>query len=346
MATIREVAKACGVSTATVSHVLNGRFERVGEDTRVRVLTKMREMGYRPPPMEERQKAINTRNLGLMAEDLSYSPIFTNSYFAYVLDGILEAAGLQGWSTTIFIQRMWHTNIGQAIRRNYDGRCDGLLLLAPASESETVNLLHERGVPMVMIGATSWLKGISSVDIDNRATASAAANYLIEHGHTRIGYIAAGHRSISSLEREEGYRQALAAANLELRPEWIFYRWDLRDRWPDGLVEDFLAMPPQSRPTAFVGWNDLLASHVVNALVSHGISVPRDVSIVSIDDGPEATKTVPALTTFRQPLQLIGKRSVELLIDHIADGGRFAETVRFSTHLVERNSVATIKRSS
>src|SRR5271155_5596740 len=99
MATIREVAKACGVSTATVSHVLNGRYERVGEETRSRVLGKMREMGYRPPPMEERQKAIHTRNLGLLVEDLSYSPIFTNSYFAYVLDGILEAAGLQGWST-------------------------------------------------------------------------------------------------------------------------------------------------------------------------------------------------------------------------------------------------------
>jgi DNA-binding LacI/PurR family transcriptional regulator len=346
MATIREVAKACGVSTATVSHVLNGRFERVGEETRVRVLTKMREMGYRPPPMEERQKAINTRNLGLMAENLSYSPIFTNSYFAYVLDGILEAAGLQGWSTTIFIQRMWHANIGHAIRRNYDGRCDGLLLLAPASESETVNLLHERGIPMVMIGATSWLKGISSVDIDNKATAAAAATYLIEKGHSRIGYIAAGYRSISSREREDGYRQAMASAGLEIRSEWVFNKWDLRDQWPDGLVDSFLEMPIGVRPTAFVGWNDVLASDVVNALIQRGISVPKDVSIVSIDDGPEAGKCIPPLTTFRQPLQLIGKRSVELLIDHIGDGGRFAETVRFSTHLVERQSVASIRKSS
>jgi len=342
MATIREVAKACGVSTATVSHVLNGRFERVGEETRARVLSTMRKMGYRPPPMEEGQKAINTRNLGFMAEDLSYSPIFTNSYFAYVLDGILEAAGLQGWSTTIFIQRMWHANIGQAIRRNYDGRCDGLLLMAPAFESETVNLLHERGVPMVMIGATSWLKGISSVDIDNSATASAATNYLIERGHRRIGYIAAGNLSISSREREEGYRQALSAG-LEARPDWVFSRWNLRDQWPDGLVDAFMEMPVAERPTAFVGWNDVLASQVVAALAARGIAVPKDVSIVSIDDGPEASKCIPPLTTFRQPLQLIGKRSVELLIDHIGDGGRFAETVRFSTHVVERQSVSTIR---
>lgn len=339
MATIREVAKACGVSTATVSHVLNGRFERVGDETRVRVLTTMRELGYRPPPMEERQKAINTRNLGFIAEDLSYSPIFTNSYFAYILDGILEAAGLQGWSTTIFIQRMWHSNIGQSIRRNYDGRCDGLLLMAPAFESETVNMLYERGIPMVMIGATSWIKGISSVDIDNRGTASAAATYLIEHGHKRIGYIAAGHKSISSREREEGYREALTAAGLEMRPNWIFSRWEYREDWPKSVIDAFLAMPGTERPTAFVGWNDVLASQVVDAFVGCGISVPRDVSIVSIDDGPEASRSTPPLTTFRQPLQLIGKRSVELLIDHIADGDRFAETVRFSTHLVERQSV-------
>ncbi len=344
MATIREVAKACGVSTATVSHVLNGRFERVGEETRSRVLTAMREMGYRPPPMEEKQKAINTRNLGFMAEDLSYSPIFTNSYFAYILDGILEAAGLQGWSTTIFIQRMWHTNIGQAIRRNYDGRCDGLLLMAPAFESETVNLLYERGVPMVMIGATSWLKGISSVDIDNQETASAAAAYLMERGHRRIAYIGASKQSISSGEREIGYRQALEKAGIEVRPEWVFSRWNMREDWPIGLVDAFLSMPVEYRPTAFVVWNDVFAAEAVAAFISRGVSIPRDLSIISIDDGPDAVKSACPLTTFRQPLQLIGKRSVELLIDHIADGGRFAETVRFSTHVVERQSVGPVKR--
>jgi len=296
--------------------------------------------------MEERQKAINTRNLGFIAEDLSYSPIFTNSYFAYVLDGILEAAGLQGWSTTIFIQRMWHTNIGQAIRRNYDGRCDGLLLMAPAFESETVNMLYERGVPMVMIGATSWIKEISSVDIDNQATAATATRYLIDHGHKRIGYIAGGHKSISSREREEGYRLALAEAGLEARLEWVFNRWDLREGWPDSCAEAFLALPQSERPSAIVGWNDVLASQFVAALASCGLNVPRDVSVVSIDDGPEASRSNPPLTTFRQPLQLIGKRSVELLIDHIADGGRFAETVRFSTHLVERNSVAPPKTAN
>ncbi len=111
-----------------------------------------------------------------------------------------------------------------------------------------------------------------------------------------------------------------------------------------GVVDTYLEMPAQLRPTAMVGWNDVLASDVVNALVSVGVSIPKDVSFISIDDGPEAAKTVPPLTTFRQPLQLIGKRSVELLIDHIGDGGRFAETVRFSTHLIERNSVATIRK--
>jgi LacI family transcriptional regulator len=342
MATIREVARACDVSTATVSHVLNGRFERVSEDTRRKVLTKMRELGYRPPPKEERQKAISTRNLGLMAEDLSYSPIFTNAYFGYVLDGILEAAGLQGWSTTIFIQRMWHQDIGQAIRRNYDGRCDGLLLLAPLDDSEAVNFLHQRGVPMVMIGSTSWLRGVSSVDIDNRATAAAAVDYLLERGHRRIGYIAQGHRTISSREREGGYRDALKAAGLEPNPDLIFSHWDLRQTWPNGVVEAYLAIPEPERPSAFVCWNDLSASQVVDSFQSAGISIPRDVSFISIDDSPEAANTVPALTTFRQPLQLIGKRSVELLIDHIGDGGRYAETVRFSTHLIERESVAVL----
>ncbi len=342
---MREVAKACDVSTATVSHVLNGRFERVSQDTREKVLTKIRELGYRPPPMEDRQKAISTRNLGLMAEDLTYSPILSNSYFGYVLDGILEAAGLQGWSTTIFIQRMWHQDIGQAIRRNYDGRCDGLLLLAPLQDSEAVNLLHQRGVPMVMIGSTSWLKGVSSVDIDNKATATAAVNYLIERGHRKIGFISQGHRTISSQEREEGYRSAIKSAGLELNPRFTFSMWELKPNWPSSAAETYLSLPINDRPTAFVCWNDLSATKVLKAFQEAGLSIPKDVSFISIDDGPEALNTTPALTTFRQPLQLIGKRSVELLIDHIGDGGRYAETVRFSTHLVERRSVAILKAS-
>ncbi len=342
MATIREVASACGVSTATVSHVLNGRFQRVSEETRLNVLAKMRELGYRPPPKEEHQKAINTRNLGLMAEDLTYSPIFSNPYFGHVLDGILEASGLQGWSTTIFIQRMWHQDIGQAIRRNYDGRCDGLLLLAPLADSEAVNMLHQRGVPMVMIGSTSWLKGVSSVDIDNRATAASAVTYLMKRGHRKIGYISQGHRTISSSEREEGYREALASAGIDVAPDIIFSQWALRDEWPDGMVRQFLKVPTGQRPTAFVCWNDQCACQAIEAFQSAGHSIPKDVSFISIDDSPEAINIDPALTTFKQPLQLIGKRSVELLIDHIGDGGRYAETVRFSTHLIERESVASL----
>src|ERR1019366_4958829 len=133
---------------------------------------------------------------------------------------------------------------------------------------------------------------ISSVDIDNSATAAAAANYLIERGHTRIGFIAAGHKSISSRERAEGYRQAMIDARLEPRPEWVFFRWDLRDQWPHSLVDAFLAMPLADRPTAFVGWNDVLASQFVAALASRGISVPKDVSVISIDYGPEASKSI------------------------------------------------------
>jgi LacI family transcriptional regulator len=121
MATIREVAKAAGVSTATVSNVLNGRLERVSTETQERVLATVRALKYRPTALEKNQKAILTQNVGVIVPDLTEGPLRRHNYFRNILDGVLESAALRGWSVTIFIERMWSFHRKNVERRRFGG---------------------------------------------------------------------------------------------------------------------------------------------------------------------------------------------------------------------------------
>lgn len=360
MATIREVAKASGVSIATVSHVINGRQSKVGPETRERVLAAVRELRYRPPALEDRQKAILTKNIGFLAGDVSL-PVFGNEYRKRVFDGVVEAAALRENSVTIFIERMWD-DVGKAVRRAYDGRCDGLVMLAPKADSEAMRTMWERGVPIVTIGSTAVYPGIPSVDIDNEAAGLAATRFLRERGHTQIAYLGPEPLTTSSLERSLGYqkgmeglpsivvfgthtslaenRRAIAeghSANLEELSEGVYHTGGWVTEALDALLETLM---PDT--TAIVAWNDSMARDLVRELAARGKSVPGDVSIVSFDDCEDATNEDPKLTTFRQPLPLLGRTAANILLDRIGDHDLPVQSVRYMPDIVERHSVRTL----
>jgi LacI family transcriptional regulator len=335
MATIRDVANLVGVSTATVSHVLNGRVDRVGPETRERVLAAVRQLRYRPPALEDRQMAILTRNLGVVVPDITKNPLLQHGYFCNVLDGILEAAMFRGWSTSIFAERMWD-DLGHAIRRSYDGRCDGLIIVAPSVNSELVSFLQQRGTPMVLIGTTSTLDGVSSVDIDNVAAGAAAAQHFLDLGHRRFAFLGRNSLTASSVEREQGFRNALSAAGVPARDIYSFTYEEYRDG--QSIAAALLAMPEKIRPTALLGWHDHLAIVVMRVLRDRGVRVPEDISIMGVDASPESADSSPSLTTIRQPLPSLGKRAANLLIDKVEDHNHPDEVVRVSIDFVLRRS--------
>jgi len=342
MATLRDVANASGVSTATVSHVLNGRLDKVGPETRERVLAAVRQLRYRPPALEHKQKAILTRNVGLMVPDITKNPILLHGYFRNVLDGVLEAAMFRGWSTTIFAERMWD-DLGHAVRRSYDGRCDGLIIIAPATTSEVVGAMQERGVPLVLVGSTANLPGVSSVDIDNVAVGAAAAQHLLDLGHERFAFFGAEEIVLGSTEREQGFRTALVQAGIPLS-NYRYYVQKVRPGRPSvGALfdeEEFFQIPPALRPTGLMAWHDGTAERLYEMLPRYGLRIPEDVSVIGVDDPPESVTMTPPLTTFRQPLPTLGKRAANLLIDRILDPAHPDEVVRFSIEFVLRESTA------
>jgi LacI family transcriptional regulator len=126
MPTIRDVANHCGVSTATVSHVLNGRVDRVGSDTRDRVLAAVRALQYRLPAVELSSTQTRRRNIAIVCGEMSPQPVSKDHYFSRVLDGVLEATASRGYSLTIVFERMWVAD-GSSVRQSYDGHCDGAI---------------------------------------------------------------------------------------------------------------------------------------------------------------------------------------------------------------------------
>jgi DNA-binding LacI/PurR family transcriptional regulator len=337
MASIRDVAKFAGVSTATVSNVLNGRSDRVSSDTRERVLAAVRQLKYRPTPLEHKQKAILTQNIGVVVPDLTEGPLVRHGYFRNVLDGVLETAALRAWSVTIFVQRMWD-DVGNAVRRSYDGRCDGLILVAPQPGNEVVQTLQERGTPLVLVGSTPWLSNVSSVDLDNFAVGSQAARRLIALNHRRLAYLRYGYEQISSVERGEGFfREARQAgiADEDVLSIAVTHR-NMAELDGENIVRQLLAMPDP--PTGLFCWHDGLGLKVSNELARFGFRVPEQFSILSVDDAPEALEARPHLTSVKNPLHEIGKRAAKMLIDKLVEGGDAAEIVRFAPEWTVRES--------
>jgi len=339
MATLRDVARLAGVSTATVSNVLNSRNQRVSTETRQKVLAAVRELRYKPTALEKDQKAILTKNLGVMLMDITKNPITRHGYFREVLDGIMEAAMFRGWSVTIFAEKLWD-DLGLAVRRSYDGRCDGLVVIAPTVANETVAALQERGTPLVLVGTTATLPGVSSVDIDNEQGAILLASHLLELGHRSFAFLGDRPTIMSAVERERGFRHALLESGIpadRYRANWA------RDGGKS--LEDFVKAwkkEGRNRPTAFFGWHDHMAQAFLRICQAEGIRVPGDLSLVGIDNAPEGIES--QITSVPQPLHLIGKRASTLLIDRLAEPDLPDEIVRFSVELVHRASTGPVPK--
>jgi len=331
MATLRDVASLSGVSTATVSNVLNARHDRVSAETRERVLAAVRKLRYKPTALEKNQKAILTRNLGVVVPDITKHPLLLHGYFRECLDGIMEGAMFRGWSVTVFALKMWD-DLGFAIRRTYDGRCDGLIVIAPSKDNETVSTLQERGVPLVLVGTTATKPGISSVDIDNEATGASIANYFVAEGHRKFAFVGDRKNVTACLERERGFSIALKSAGVRIDSYQTFWRdslpmdFDLLAKTISGMGDD--------RPTAIFGWHDNTAVRVLEALQNEGLRVPKDVSVAGVDGSPESRACRPTLTTVPQHLHTLGKRAVGMLIDRLGEDSIPDEVVRFSTELI------------
>lgn len=328
--TIGDVAQAAGVSVATVSKVINGRYG-VAAATETRVQEVIDSLGYESSIVARSLRSHRTHVIGILVAE--FEPFSTE-----LLKGISEAAESTGYELLAYSGGLGrHGRVGweqRSLRRLAGTLIDGAVLVTP-----TVVTLPD-AIPVVAVDPHTGPSGPPTVDSDNLAGARAATEYLLALGHRRIGFLGGRPDLESARLREMGYRGALEDAGHGVDADLMRvggYRPDLAD----SPAHELLSRP--DRPTAIFAANDLSAIRTIDVARELGLRVPDDVSIIGFDNVPESTLTDPQLTTVAQPIHEMGAEAVRMLIDLI-EGNPHETHVRLPTKLVERGSCRAVTR--
>jgi DNA-binding LacI/PurR family transcriptional regulator len=295
-----DVAELAGVSHQTVSRVLN-HHPNVREQTRLRVLAAIQELGYRPNRAAKALATGRTESLGVIAQPSTlYGPASMQSAFG-------QAATEAGFSVNVASLRALDVaSMSAAVDQLLDQQVAGIAVLAPVMIPDAALAAVPDDLPVVLIDADPGQRR-SNVRVDQFEGGRTATRHLLDAGHPTVWHVSGPADWFDSRDRLAGWRAVLQAAGAEVPPV-IPADWSARAGYQAGQM---LARMPEV--TAVFAANDHLALGILRALAEHGRRVPDDVSIVGFDDVPEAEYFWPPLTTVRQDFETLARAALELL---------------------------------
>jgi LacI family transcriptional regulator len=329
--TIQHVADAVGVSTQTVSRVVNNKPD-VSKTTRARVLQKVQEMGYEPNLLARGLASNKTFTLGLMMDD------FSDPFYAQIIAAAeAEARRLDYFFLICSAERNPSDEI-KFLKIFSSRQVDGILLLAlPSSEEQYQHILYlrEQGLPIVSIASHLLEKKISVVDIDNIDGGYQATRCLVESGRRRVGTITGPVQNKATQDRTQGYQMALQEAGLFSDPDWISYGdWT----YSSGYFAMLRFLEKDLNLDGIFVQNDRMAMAAMVAIRQAGLEIPTDIALVGYDDTPEAAFTNPPMTTIHQPAHELGRLATHMLIDLISDPEMSVQHTLLKAELIVRGS--------
>jgi len=333
MLTLKDIAKASGVSTATVSYVLNDGPRSVLPATRDRVQKIIDELGYKPNAAARSLKGVRTATFGVVFPHEGIEP-FKNEYFAEVLSGILQVASDRKQVLMLFTGMSWE-EVEENVPTFCDGRCDGFLFLAPPGNSKFLVDLTNRNKNIVLLGTRAWGIPVSTVDVDNVQGARLATRHLIELGHRRIGMITTDESSTSSPERQAGFREEMAAHGLEV-DEMLIEQANYNRAQAESASRRLIDRRVEQGLTAVFCAHDSIAEAFIDVATEQGVRIPEQVSVVGFDNLPYTANLNPPLTTIHHPLREIGAIAAKRLLDLIDKPVQEPREHLFDVHLVKR----------
>ncbi|TQS44476.1 LacI family DNA-binding transcriptional regulator [Cryptosporangium phraense] len=319
---IREVAERAGVSVGTVSNVLN-RPEAVAPATRERVRRAIEELGFVRNESARHLRAGRSRTLGLVVLDV------TNPFFTDVARGVEDAANEAGLAVILCNSDERREKEQAYLDLLEEQRVQGVLITPVDIDGDRLARLRRRSVPVVLLDRHAGEGDYCSVAVDDVLGGELAAAHLRDLGHERIAYVSG---PMSLAQCADRYQGAVAGGDLEILAGAALNVASGRD-----AGERLLGL--RNPPTAVFCANDLLALGVLQVMVSRGLSVPGDLSIVGYDDIEFAAAAAVPLSSVRQPRHLLGRTAAELLLAEAdATDAHVHRQVRFSPELVVRAS--------
>ncbi|EGR0195981.1 substrate-binding domain-containing protein [Vibrio alginolyticus] len=335
MATMKDIAKLAGVSTSTVSHVIN-KTRFVSEEISERVNNAAKELNYYAPSALARSLKVNrTKTIGMLVTTS------TNPFFGEVVKGVERSCYQKGYSLILCNTEGDNERMRQSINTLLQKRVDGLILMCSSLEGERIDVFERYpDIPVVVMDWGPMLFTSDKIQDNSLRGGYLAAKYLIDCGHTEIGCITGPLIKHQAQMRYEGYKRAMNEAGLEFNANWIIES----DFECEGGYQAFKKMAQRGAlPSSIFVSNDMMAMGVINAANELGIKVPDDLSIIGYDDIHIAKFMSPSLTTIHQPKYRLGQAAVETLVRKLDEKSTEAQVVQLEPTLVERKSVKRLK---
>lgn len=315
--TIQDIARLAGVSKATVSRVLN-HSPAVSPETSARVMKVVEEHDFVPNATATGLAGGKTRLVGVLAPPLTWAGV------SEMLRGVAEYIENTSYEIVLYSISFSRDHSDVLDRILSMRMISGLLAILPGELSQHLTALFREGMPLVMIDDQEKLENVPRVGVDNVASAYAATRHLLELGHRRIACIQGPQNYFCSLERYQGYAQALQEAGITPDPALVLQgQFDV----PSGreCASALFSRERSTWPSAIFASNDQMAYGVLEVAEQLGIQIPDDISVVGFDDTPLSAHLRPALTTIRQPFSPMGYKAIEQLLLMIEPDHRFAQ---------------------
>lgn len=338
MATIRDIAKACGVSAMTVSAVLNKRQGAASAETRDRILRVVDEMGYHPNAVARALTRRYTDTIGVVMVYQHTESLTGDRYYGPVLDGICDSCKMHRQRTLLITEDTWEEAYDN-LSSYFDGHCDGLIFVLPLLSDEFLVSVHRQNIPFVIVGETRSVPSLSVADLDNVAAGYDATMCLIDAGHRRIAHIKGSSFFLSASQREAGYRKALEERGIAFDPSLVFQGHYSKESGRE-LACELLDTLEGRLPTAIFCGDDWIALGALNALTERGIRVPHDISLVGVNNDKETV--VSGITTIDHPLRMIGSRATDVVLGQIREKTPSGDQTLVRGGLIMRDSVAKV----
>lgn len=329
---IKEIAKLAGVSTATVSRVLNGS-DKVRQSTADKVMAVVEEMNYRLDHVARRMKVKSTESLviGLVITDIG------NPFFSNVAKGVEDVAFRNKHIVMICNTNESPEKENFFLNSLLSEKVSGAIVV-PTTGNGNYSFfegLVQDGFPMVMVDRKIEGLNIDSVSINNELGGYMATKKLIKSGHKRIGIVCGIKGLSNTTERLSGYMKALREAEIEVSEDLISYGNYIEEGGREAMSE---LLSLEDRPTAVFSTNNLMTLGCIKEIYNRKLAIPNEVALIGFDDSTWAEALIPPLTTIKQPGYELGVNAAELLIKRLSNPASSTMNIVLNPELVMRES--------
>ncbi|WP_050183260.1 LacI family DNA-binding transcriptional regulator [Domibacillus robiginosus] len=329
MATILDVAKRAGLSKTTVSRVINNQ-DYVSEENRALVLQAMKELDYHPNPAARRLRGQLTMTIGVLV------PSFTDPFFASLTAAIEQTAYENGYKTMICQSSGSKEKEISFLNLLKTKQADGMIITAMENDWNDIQPFTKHG-PIVLCDEYIQEPSVPVIKFDQSNGTYLGIQHLIQTGHHKIGYCTGAlfAERGKDKERNQGYQKAMAEAGLSINPAWIFV-----DRYTaeDGKQLLTHMMDMEDRPTGIFTGSDEVAAGILEQANELGIRIPEEMAVIGFGDRPFAEWSHPKLTTIRQPMESMGQKAAQFIIDSLHSGDVIMDPYELPSEIIIRKS--------